>query len=349
MMRWNLHPIDSFDQFAREWDRLNATHRAVPFLESSFVANALQYFGTGKEVLATGTDNTSTGAIAVLTRKGRGAWETFQPSQLPLGAWINHPGVRLESVLGTLVRELPGVALVLGITQQDPYLAARPETAGCLRTLDYIQTAWVEVSGTFTDYWAARGKNLRQNMKRQRARLGTEQIHTRLEVIRDPSGVADAIRDYGLLESAGWKAGSGTAVHLDNAQGRFYRAVLENFCGRGAGCIYRYRFNEQVVAVDLCVESHETQVVVKTTYDESIRAFSPSSLMRQEVFEQLFSEGRIKRIEFYGKLMDWHMRWTDKVRTLYHVNWYRWPLLERIHSLRKGPGASTQSPAEHAN
>ena len=38
-------------------------------------------------------------------------------------------------------------------------------------------------------------------------------------------------------------------------------------------------------------------------------------------------------VEFYGKLMEWHTRWTDHVRTLYHINYYRWPWLSTVQQL----------------
>ena len=177
--------------------------------------------------------------------------------------------------------------------------------------------------GDFDSYWAARGKNLRQNMRKQRAKLEAESVATELEVITDPNRVAEAIEDYGRLESAGWKAEGGTAVHPENAQGRFYRSMLEDFCGRGAACVYRYRIGGAVAAMDLCVDSGTVQVILKTAYDETNRQLSPASLMRQEIFRQLFAEGRIERVEFYGRVMEWHTRWTDTVRTLFHVNVYR--------------------------
>ena len=42
--------------------------------------------------------------------------------------------------------------------------------------------------------------------------------------------------------------------------------------------------------------------------------------MRQEIFKQLFDDGMLKRIEFYGKVMDWHTKWADEMRTIYHIN-----------------------------
>jgi len=72
--------------------------------------------------------------------------------------------------------------------------------------------------------------------------------------------------------------------------------------------------------MDLCVESGSVQVILKTAYDEIDRQLSPASLMRQQSFQQVFGEGRLQRIEFCGRVMEWHTRWTDRVRTLFHVN-----------------------------
>lgn len=55
--------------------------------------------------------------------------------------------------------------------------------------------------------------------------------------------------------------------------------------------------------------------------------------MRQEAFRKLFEEGQIRRIEFYGRVMDWHTRWSDDVRTMYHVNYYRWPFLPKVRNM----------------
>jgi hypothetical protein len=83
--------------------------------------------------------------------------------------------------------------------------------------------------------------------------------------------------------------------------------------------------------MDLCIDSGSTLVILKTTYDESYKTVSPSTLMRQEEFRALFDEGRFKRIEFYGKVMEWHTRWTDNTRSIYHLTHYRWPFVRTLH------------------
>jgi CelD/BcsL family acetyltransferase involved in cellulose biosynthesis len=231
---------------------------------------------------------------------------------------------------------LPGFALTVAITQQDPAIHARPDDTSSLGTLDYVDTASVAVEGPFDTYWAARGKNLRQNVRKQLAKVEQDGIVPQLDCVTDPQGVAAAIEQYGRLESAGWKAQGGTAIGADNAQGRFYRRVFEAFCARGAGRIYRYWFGDRVVAMDLCVLDGPVLVVLKTTYDESLRTVSPASLLRYGYFRALFDEGVIRRIEFYGKVMDWHLRWTSDIRTLYHLNAYRWRWVKRLHTALSG-------------
>lgn len=356
-VEWEFHRAKDFGRFMVEWDEINCVASGLPLLSAVFVELLLKEYGTGRELIAVGRRGSKAHAMAILKRERYGFYATFQPAQAPLGAWIHRPADTLESLAPSLLRNIPGFALALGISQQDPDLVFRPAESETTQTLDYIQTARVTISGTFDEYWAARGKNLRNNTKRQRSRLEKDGVALHLETIFDPANVAQAIADYGTLESAGWKGSEGTAIHPDNAQGRFYRALLEDCCHLGRGRIYRYWYGESVSAVDLCVESGDTLIVLKTTYDETIKTSSPASLMRHEYFEKIFAEGKIKRIEFYGKVMDWHTRWTDEVRTMYHVNYYRWPLIPKlrrfIRQFRKTCVPGSQNPqgslANHAS
>jgi CelD/BcsL family acetyltransferase involved in cellulose biosynthesis len=326
-MKWTLHTVERFDDFAAAWDRINNAAGGLPFLRSNFIRSLLQHFRNGGERLAVLGAPGQERALCIVSSKRPAVWETYQPSQLPLGAWVMEPNLRHVDLLSSLLRALPGFPLLLAATQQDPFVHERPAAAATLRTLDYIQTGWIEVRNSFDEYWKSCSKQLQQNMRTQRSRLAREGTRGTLEVLTRPEQVAEAVADFGRLESAGWKGAQGTAVTADNEQGRFYRAVLEDFCRLGAARIYRYRFGDRVVAVDLCIESADVQVLLKTTYDESIKGLSPSSLLREEAYRQLFDEGRIRRIEFYGRVMEWTTRWTDCRRTLYHVNGYRWGIV----------------------
>jgi CelD/BcsL family acetyltransferase involved in cellulose biosynthesis len=330
-MKWTLIPASDFSAQASAWRALHVRCQASPMLAVEFVQPLLAAFGDANVWLARCEHEGRVVAMALMTPAGRAAWSTFQPAQAPIGLWLQEPALGMAALLAALMPALPGMPLIVGLTELDPDLLARP---AALRTLDYINTARITLAGSFDDYWAARGKNLRNNLKKQRTRLAREGVALRLDVSRDAADMAAAVADYGRLESAGWKAGGGTAVGADNAQGRFYRAMLEGFCQRGAGSVYRYWFNDQLVAMDLCIEDAEQIIVLKTTYDESVASgLSPTLLMREEAVRRLFDEGKFARLEFYGKVMEWHTRWTDEVRTMYHVNYYRWPALGRLHAL----------------
>jgi len=338
-MSWTVVPATAFAAHADRWHALHAQGAASPLLATEFVAALLAVFGSGKEVLAWHEDAGGTDAMAILAPAGTGIWHTFQPSQAPLGLWLQRGSAPPGALLRALLRRLPGPGLVAGLTQCDPMLMTRPADSATVRTLDYIQTARITIAGagSFDAYWEARGKNLRNNLKKQRNRLRQDGIDTHLEICRAPHQMAQAVADYGQLEGSGWKAAGGTAVGAENQQGHFYRSMLEAFAARGAASAYRYRIGGQLAAMDLCVEGGGCIVVLKTAYDESLaRQLSPALLMREEACRGLFAEGRFERIEFYGRVMDWHLRWTDEVRTMYHLNGYRWPGLAHLHALQRG-------------
>lgn len=331
---WTLLPSDRFPEIAPQWDALNVRTCNLPFLESLFLAPLLRVFGEGNEHVALCHRGDMLVAAMIVCRVGAGRWQTFQPSQLPLGPVLVDPSLKMSDIAPALLARFPGLGLSLGLTQLDPSFTARPEDCATLATMDYIQTAWVEVVGTFDEYWNGRGKNLRQNMRKQRNRLVKEGVETELEVLSAVEVVEDALADYGRLEAASWKADTGTAITADNDQGRFYAQMLRSFCAVGRGAIYRYRIGGRVAAMDLCIISGDTLVILKTTYDASDKTLSPAFLMREEQFGRIWAEATIKRIEFYGKVMEWHTRWTELARTLYHLTCFRWPAVKSLQQLR---------------
>jgi CelD/BcsL family acetyltransferase involved in cellulose biosynthesis len=332
-IRWNVRPARELHTVADQWQALNQAGSGNPAFDPAFVLPLLEHFGDGTELLATASAGSGPLAMTLLRRTAPGCWQTFQPSQMPVGPWLQQPGVPPAELAHGLFAALPGFPLFLGITQLDPEILPRPAQSSTLSTLDYIQTARISVTGSFESYWEARGKNLKHNMKRQRARLQKEGVKTRLDVLTARDDIEKAVANYGLLESAGWKATGQTAIAPSNAQGRFYRCMLADFASAGKARVYQYWFDDGIVAMDLCILGGGTLIILKTTYDERHKALSPAFLMREEAFRQVFAQKDINRIEFYGRVMEWHTRWTNEVRTMYHVNQYRWPAISATRRL----------------
>jgi CelD/BcsL family acetyltransferase involved in cellulose biosynthesis len=351
---WSLYPADALTAHAGLWNAANAAAGGVPFLDTEFLLPLTRHFSTGPLHLALCGSPASPMAAALLQRDGTGRWSTFQPSQLPLGAWVAVPEQDVAALASALLRRLPGLALGLGLTQLDPQLSPRPAETACVQTLDYIDTAWVDVDRPFDTYWDERGKNLRTNMRKQRTKLENEGTAVSFEILDRAEQMPEALAEYGRLETAGWKSGMGTAVDPANAQGRFYTEMMQAFCRAGRGHVWRLKFGDKTVAMDLCIEGGGTLVILKTAFDPEYRSVSPAFLLKQEAFRRVFDEKRISRIEFYGRLMEWHTRWTEQSRRLYHLNLFRWgwvpQLRDRLRRLKGGTSAPPPSePVAHAD
>lgn len=327
-----------------DWNRLNAQRGDLPFLSSAAVVNALHVFGSAQERLLIARRGGRVAAMFVLENCGKLRWQTFQPSQLPLGVWAAEADLELDHVARDLLHRGPlKLCLALSVTQVDPLYAPRVQDDDGNRHDDYIRTAWVDIEGSFDDYWAARGKNLRQNMRKQRNKLQAEGTALEVRVLRDAVEMAGALARYGELEGSGWKAKEGTAILPDNAQGEFYTELMSTAAAAGEATVYELLFNGRTVASNLCMHRSHTLVILKTTYDESIHGYSPAFLLNQELIQILFAEKNITRLEYYGGLMEWHTRWTDNNRMLYHLTSFRHSLVKRLAG---GKALATVDPAE---
>ncbi|MBC7489270.1 MAG: GNAT family N-acetyltransferase [Glaciimonas sp.] len=336
-LHWQNLPASallSTPKLLAEWDQLNAERADLPFMTANAVSCALKIFGSGTERLLIGRRAEIIVAMLVVVPNGLFQWRTFQPSQLPLGIWVAAKDITLISIARSLIRGPLGLCLGFSITQVDPLLAHREIDQPDSKNSDYIDTGWIDIVGTFDDYWASRGKNLRQNMRKQRNKLAAEGTLIHMRVLTEPEDMLEAISRYGILESSGWKATEGTAIHPDNPQGKFYIQLLQNAANHGEAAVYEYLFNDKTVALNLCMQRAETLVVLKTTYDEAIKNYSPAFLLSQDEVEQVFGRGVIKRLEYYGRMMEWHTRWTDNKRTLYHLTCYRWSWLKKLSESR---------------
>ena len=186
------------EKLVQEWDRLNACRGDLPFLACDAIISTLTILGDGKERLLVGSEGSKVVALFLLCRHGRLRWQTFQPSQLPLGAWVAEHHLALEDLARSLMRGPIGLCLGLSITQVDPRVAERGSDAFDSSSTDYIETGWIDIAGSFDDYWGARGKNLRANMRKQRTKLQTDGIQLTLQVLHAIEDMAPAVARYGV-------------------------------------------------------------------------------------------------------------------------------------------------------
>jgi hypothetical protein len=336
-MSWEFTPAQqTFAKNAQTWDAVNRAGHNHILLDARFVAAALRCFG-GSDILLGINEDEAEGGACLLVKSSIGTWQTFQPAQAPLGMLLLYGQPDAQESLLRILLSLPGLALQLGVLQQDPDFPVfhSPCESPQIELLDYIQTPKLPLVGDFEQYWKSCSQNLRHNLARQRKRLAEKGSCLELASHRTSESVPGALSEYGRLESQGWKGREGTAIEVGNRQGDFYREVFEAFSATGEAVIYQLLLDGKVVASDLCLARNGMLVVLKTAYDESIPQMSPALLMRQEILQHLFEEQTIRVVEFYGRVLDWHRKWTDQLRSMYHINCFRTESVARLRSMVK--------------
>lgn len=331
---WQLYALDQFHRFMRVWDEINERGPASPLLSTDFVLPLIDCFAHATDLIAICRSEDRPIAMAILGPVGTGRWSTRQPVAAPLGLWVATKETDIATILPALLKTLPGFAFMLSVMNQDNRLVCKPPNVGSIGTVGYMKTPATIIDTSFSDYWTGRSQNLKHNLRKSRSRLAREGKTPSLEIVVAPGSIDSAFDEYCIMENAGWKGKNGSSIELHPAMKRFYRKVMANFAQHGNTQIYRYCYDDRLVATDLCIKSHQTLIVLKITYEESEGASSPSSLMREEETRYAVDQQKINRIEFYGPLMDWHQRWATEVRTMYHVNCYRFSFLRVLHEYR---------------
>ena len=329
--KWTVHGLAAWHDHAAAWRDLNKAMADTPLLDPEFIEPFFSELVDGSTRLAVcnGTDGPL--AMTLLQADGHGRVGTMSQKQGPLGFWLQRPGLSVTDLGCSLLKVLPLSSLMFSLTQQDPDIIPRPTDAGRVTTIDYVPTARITLEGSFDEYWSARSKKLRENLRRARNGLERNGRPPRLVELSRPEDMARGVADYGEIESAGWKADIDGAIHADNAQGRYYSEMLTRLASLGNASIFQFYYGDELVASDICVYRNGTIIGLKTTYDEAEKSTSPALLMRQEMMRDFLDNKRFTRYEFYGRVRDWQTKWSNDFRVMYHANIYRWSWLRAIH------------------
>lgn len=332
--KWTFHPaLEKYSHFKTLWNEVNGRYCNHVLLDAEFVEPLLHAYGDKNTLLAV-QDDSEFPALTLLVRQNRFFWQTFQPQNAPIGLMLIKENDDLIRTIDSLIRSLPGITLGLGITNQDSdFTAFRNVNAyhDKIEIMEHIKTPRIVLCGNFDEYWKSRHKDLVQNLARRERKIKESNGEISLVEHRDPEEMAFAIQEYSRLEQSGWKGKQGTAVTGDNVQGVFYREVMERFGRRGEGVVFRFLLDGKTIASQIGLERDGMIVFLKTAYDETLKDLSPGLMMRKEIVRKLFSGGKIRTIELYGRVHDWHRKWTDQIRTIFHVNFYSGRLVKMGH------------------
>ncbi len=333
---WHFFPAIEFPNTSDRWQRLCDATVRNPLLSSDFVGTALRHFGDGGEIICLAEGPHGPLAGAVLVRKSWATWETFQPSQMPLGAWLQPVSAEIGDVAQSLLKSLPGPALLLSVTHIDSALYRRDPAANRCMTVDAIVTGRVEMAPdmeTFMTTGSVRDnpKLTAELMRRMRKAERTYgQIRTTVET--EPEAAAEFVDAYAAIESKSWKAKGGSALQPGDEQTRFYADLMRQFGRRNAARMYTVWFGDQAVARQIAVTDGNMLVLLKTTYQPEFRGFGPGVIQMHQVVKYEYDSGRPCRLmELYGSFNDSQKLWVSSTRLIYHANFYRFGFLAGLH------------------
>jgi hypothetical protein len=337
--RWELHSIERFSDYLTVWNELNAQGPESPLLSTDFVFPVMNHFGRPDNLLAICKLGTNPIAMALLAPVGIGRWSTLnpivdplQPPVAPLGLLVARKDTQITELLPRLLKALPGFPLVLSVMNQDDRLVPRPNNAGSFNTIDHITTPSIHINTSYSIYWKSRKAHFKQNLRRRRKLLLTSGRIPLLEILSSTDSSNIAFDDFCKIEHSGWKGKEGVSLEHNRLIKQCYQDIINNFFRNGNALIYKYFYDNRIAAMDICLKNYNTLFVFKTTYDEAESVTGPAFLMREEQLRSMFDQGKVgPRIEFYGPLMDWQRRWATEVRTMYHLNCYRFNFIREIN------------------
>lgn len=346
---WSFSPIaDAPDTWWREWDRLNdAGFDAHPLLQAQFVRPIVAE--EGQRAFAATLRRGDTNVLqTIVAPAGRGRWSILAPSQVPITLAVFERARVGEDVLATLLRALPGFALVLQVSYQDsqfplPLGAAIPvDRQGLGDTM-----AACEATG-FEAYWAGRSRDLKQNVRRYLKRAEQEGKPARCDVIRDAAAIGAAVDRFGMLESAGWKGKEGTALHPSNAQGRFYRGVMEAYAREGHATAFELHLGDELAASRLMISGRRMHVMLKTTYSEALHKLAPGRLLLHAALGEVLERRDGLPVEFYTRASRDQLQWSTAARPMENVTVYRFGWLLALLRAKRALFARGAAPADAA-
>jgi hypothetical protein len=257
----------------------------------------------------------------------------FQPSQSPVALVLAKDGAALRDLTGEYLKTQFVTVFRFEIFQLDSAYYSWLESTPLAEQFEHIQVPFIDFPEKYEDYYWTLSKNFRANGRKQRNKLDANGIAFRFVVVNEASEIDQALDRYSQLELSGWKLLEGTAVNESTGQLKFYSTLLKSYAKSGQAHIAQLWIIEneveRLVASDLCIIRANTAYMLKTSYDETLRdhesmsSLTPAALMHEELFKYWINECGISRLEFYGKTLDWHLRWTSQQRQLYHLSIFR--------------------------
>jgi len=184
-----------------------------------------------------------------------------------------------------------------------------------------IHTLTIDCEREFEEYIKndIDGKELRE-LKRKCRRMETKGAVALVEM-KDPQEITKGLSYFYDIEDSGWKGKEGTSLKR-SYYGEYYRALASHFSKENKFRLYFLQVNNEYIAGIYAIVDHEILYLVKIGYSNEFRNYSPSNVLFYLVFERLFREKAIRKIDFYGPYFSYQKIFGKKTRKKYNITIY---------------------------
>lgn len=314
------------------WQQLvEQQHQGNLMLSGSFVQHLMQVFQP-EHYLACCYQGDELKVMLLVQPAKYGIWRLVQPSQAQSALMVGAQHFQPDFAL--LLSSLPGLAWRFDFFCLDPLdhaaVIAMVQNHSIEKSLDNIQISCVS---SFEDYWQQRSKNLRKNIHRYENRLRNEERKFEFVFHNSIEEVTVAVDRYGILESQGWKGKNGTSVHPSNLQGIFYQRYLSQLSENHQSLVVELFIDGKLAASRLCCFNKNIFIILKTAYDENLKAYAPGRLLLMEVIRYVFENKLADCIDFYTHATEEQIDWSTDIRAMYNGSYYKHPVWLAIEKL----------------
>lgn len=208
---------------------------------------------------------------------------------------------------------------------------------------------WVEVRGSWDDYFARLSKKHRSTVRNRTRRLQALG-EVELETVDGSAGrvaLEEALTEGFRLEGAAWKARAGTAILSHDETEAFYRILARRTAARGWLRLHFLRVGGRRVAFLYSLLHEGTLYALKGGYDPEHARSSPGVVLFSLILRDAFERG-LRRIDFLGDEERWKLDWTRRSREHHWLYVFRpSPRARLVHILKFGlaPRVRSAEPA----
>jgi CelD/BcsL family acetyltransferase involved in cellulose biosynthesis len=157
----------------------------------------------------------------------------------------------------------------------------------------------------------------KKDIRRQIHRLEREGIIS-IQEIKEPRDIEQGLHIFYDIEDSGWKGKEGTSLKR-SYYGEYYRELALHFSGRNKFRLYLLKLNNKNIAGIYAIIDQGIFYIVKTGYSEDYSQYSPSKVLCFLLFEQLFKDETIQKIDFYGPFLNYEKTFGKNTRIRYKV------------------------------